>query len=291
MKQPIKITILIAAILLAIGGVLFYMHRITQPPMPSTANQFATALMTDTVVITNEKSLEKGYARFNDELTLFQGEKFISTEEFDKGKEQLYVTYAPKFVNWCFEKFHESVWNAKDHQFMLNRISTLQSATYSGGHRSIIEPGSTPSNKMNEVKSIIQDYRDAWAATHVGAFVSLSDSRNKISRANSFKSHAYINNCTSLMQALSNVSAKLETAHYAYLASQVARLARYRNYSDLESYDNFVDQVNAVINEYDENAKDVYGKSRSTKALIDQGGEYYSRAYEYFNQYSSYSTD
>ena len=291
MKQPIKITILVVAMLLAVCGVLFYMHRITQPPKPGKVNQFAAALMADTVVITNEETLERGYARFNDELTLFQGEKFISTDEYDKGKEQLYVAYAPKFVNWCFEKFRESEWNTKDHQFMLNRISTLQSATYSGGHRSIIEPGSAPSNKMNEVKSIIQDYKDAWAATKVGAFVSLTDSRNKISRADTFKSHAYISNCNSLMQALSGVSSKLEAAHYAYLTSQVAHLARYRNYSDLASYDVFVDNVNALINEYEESAKDVYGKSRSTKALIDQGGEYYSQAYEYFNQYSTYTTD
>ena len=281
MKQPIKILILVVAILLAVGGVLYFMHTILAPPMPENRNQFVATLEADTIVI-NRDDREKGFAKFKDELFLFQKEEVISSSEYDKAYEQMISTYTPLFLNWCFERFSASEWYPNDHKFMLSRISMLQSADYSNG-KPIIERGSSPYLRMDHIKTIIQNYKDAWAATRVKGFTNLKDANERIQKAKSYKNKDYLSNCTSLMQAINNVSSKLENAHYSYLKGQVERLWNYSNYSDLDSYDKLVDEVDAKLDEYKNNAQKTYGKSRDVEPLKTQGGKIYERAYIYFN--------
>lgn len=277
-KFIIKTLLLVTAIALAVGGVMFYCKTIVSPPGKlKFCNQYVNAAKKD---ISKAKSantdiaLDTTFIGITHELDLLLSNSFLSDQERDELMESFAAQYVPTYVSFCNSKFNKSVWHEGELQKINARISELQ--TLKTTDQKIIVQGDA-NESLNEAHNVIVYYYDAKRAASASGYNGLESARQRITTAKRFASMSPINNCSDLVSQLNSVSSRLEKAHYAYLASQVERLRPYYNYSQTE-YDHLALSVSDKLEEYKNHARGVYGKASSISDLESRAGNYYSNA-------------
>ena len=280
MNKPIKIILLVVAILLAVGGVMAYYKTIVSPPGKlEFSNQYINAVKKDISKVKSANTdiaLDTTFVGITHELDLLLSNSFLSDQERNELMESFASQYVPTYVSSCNSKFSKSVWNEGELQKINVRISELQ-ALKTTDQKIIIQGDANAS--LNEVHNVIVNYYDAKKAASDSVFIfnGLESAKQRIATAKRFASMSPINNCSDLVSKLNSVSSRLEQAHYAYLASQVERLRPYYNYSQTE-YDNLALSVSDKLEEYKNHARSVYGKASSISDLESRAGNYYSNA-------------
>lgn len=284
MNKPIKILLLVVAVIVAIGGVLFYMKTIVSPPQQlSFKNQYEIQLKKDIEGFrkVRQDSLERTFALLADKSHRFKTESVIDEKSFDHNYAEIVGVYSPKLAQYCFGQFSKSVWDDGDLKWMEGRIAQLRDLTVENGSKKIMSDFSEADGKFTIILKTIGKYREAKALSNRTGFSGLDEARARINKANQYKQDDYLKNNASLVKALNNLPSRLEASHYATLRSKVNQLANYYNYS-ADSYDTMSDRVVAALKEYKQNARSVYGEARSLDGLESDASRYYSAAVEYY---------
>lgn len=278
MNKPIKIFLLVFAILLAVGGVMAYYKTIVSPPGKlEFSNQYVNAAKKDISKVKSANTdiaLDTTFVGITHELDFLLSNSFLSNQERNELLESFATLYVPTYVSSCSSKFVKSVWNEGELQKINGRISELQ-ALQTTDKKIIIQGDANAS--LNEVHNVIVNYYDAKRAASAGGYNGLESAKQKIATAKRYAAMSPINNCTDLVSKLNSVSSRLEQAHYAYLSSQVERLRPYYNYSQTE-YDNLALSISDKLEEYKNHARSVYGKASNISDLEGRAGNYYSNA-------------
>ena len=263
MNKPIKVILLVVAILLAVGGVMAYYKTIVSPPGKlEFSNQYVNATKKDISKVKSSNTdiaLDTTFVGITHELDLLLSNSFLTDQERNELMESFAAQYVPTYVSSCNTKFNKSVWNEGELQKINVRISELH-ALETTDQKIIIQGDANTS--LNEVHNVIVNYYDAKKAASASGYNGLESAKQRIATAKRFASMSPINNCSDLVSKLNSVSSRLEQAHYAYLASQVERLRPYYNYSQTE-YDNLALSVSDKLEEYKNHARSVYGKASS----------------------------
>lgn len=278
MNKPIKIILLVIAILLAVGGVMSYYKTIVSPSGKlEFSNQYVNAAKKDISKVKSANTditLDTTFVGITYELDLLLSNSFLSDQERNELMESFAAQYVPTYVSSCYSKFNKSVWNESELQKIDTRISELQ-ALKTTDQKIIIQGDANAS--LNKIHNVIVNYYDAKRAASASGYNGLESAKQKIAKAKHYATMSPINNCTDLISKLNSVSSRLEQAHYAYLASQVERLRPYYNYSQTE-YDNLALSISDKLEEYKNHARSVYGKASNTNYLEEKAGYYYSNA-------------
>jgi hypothetical protein len=278
MNKPIKIILLVVAILLAVGGVMAYYKTIVSPPGKlEFSNQYVNAAKKDISKVqsaSTDIALDTTFVRITHELDFLLSNSFLSDQERNELMESFASQYVPTYISFCNSKFSKSVWNEGELQKINARISELQ-ALKTTDQKIIIQGEANAS--LNKVRNVIVNYYDAKKAASARGYNGLESAKQRIATARRFASMSPINNCSNLVSRLNSVSSRLEQAHYAYLAGQVERLRPYYNYSQTE-YDNLALSISDKLEEYKNHAKSVYGKASNISELESRAGYYYSNA-------------
>lgn len=278
MNKPIKIILLVVAILFAVGGVMYYYKTIVSPPGKLMfSNQYVYAAKKDIAKVKSANTdidLDTIFVGITHELDLLLSNSFLSNQERNELLESFAAQYVPTYVTSCNSKFSKSVWKEGELQKINARISELQSLKTTD--QKIIIQGDANAS-LNEVHNVIVNYYDAKKAASASGYNGLQSAKERIETAKRFASMAPINNCRDLVLLLNSVSSRLEQAHYAYLAGQVERLRSYYNYSQTE-YDNLALSISDKLEEYKKYARSIYGKTSNISNLESRAGNYYSNA-------------
>lgn len=279
MNKPIKIILLVVAIILAVGGVMAYYKTIVSPPGKlEFGNQYLNAAKKDISKVKSantDLALDTNFVGVTHELDFLLSNSFLSDQERDELMELFASQYVPTYVSFCNSKFSKSVWNESELQKINARIFELK-ALQTTNKKIIIQGDANTS--LNEVQNVIVNYYDAKKVASVSGYNGLEFAEQRIATAKRYASMSPINNCTVLVSRLNSVSSRLEQAHYAYLVDQVESLRFYYNYSQSE-YETLSSLVQNELDKYDENARSIYGKdSRSTSNLWSLASNYYSNA-------------
>lgn len=285
MNKSVKIICIVAAVFLAIGGILFYMKTIVSPPQDlAFNNQFENALnqRINDLKNTDQSNLESEFASLTDLTYRFKIESSIDDKIFDAKYIDIIGVYAPKFSNYCFSQFQKSVWDDKEHKWMEGRINQLRGLTVDDGSKKIMDQYKETDSQFTIILRTIDKYRQAKALAGRTSYQGLSDAQSKINQAKEFKNDDYLKNNASLMKSLNNLASNIESSHYNSLRAKVNNLANYYSYT-AESYDKMSDNVVAALKEYEDRARSVYGTARSLNDLKNEASRYYNQAVEYFN--------
>lgn len=278
MNKSIKIILLVVAILLAIGGVMAYYKTIVSPPGKLVfKNQYVNSVKKDISQVKSantDLALDSFYVAITHELDLQLANSFLTDQERNELLELFTTRYVPTYVAACNSKFSKSVWNEGELQKINSRISELQRLVTTD-KKTVIQGEANSS--LNEIHNVIVNYYEAKRAASASGYNGLQAAKQKIATARKYASMSPINNCSDLVSRLNSVSARLEQAHYSYLAGQVERLRSYYNYSQTE-YDNLALSVAEKLDEYKRNAKSTYGRVSDISSLESRAGNYYSNA-------------
>lgn len=278
MNKPIKIILLVVAILLAVGGVMAYYKTIVSPPGKlEFSNQYVNAAKKDIskVKSTNtDIALDTTFIGITHELDFLLYNSFLSDQERNELMESFATQYVPTYVSFCNSKFNKSVWNEGELQKINARISELQALKTTDQKIIIQGDANAP---LNKIHNVIVAYYEAKKVASASGYNGIQAAKQKIATAKKYASMSPINNCSDLVSRLNSVSSRLEQAHYSYLAGQVERLRPYYNYSQTE-YDKIALSISEKIDEYKNNAKSTYGRVSDISSLESRAGSYYSNA-------------
>ena len=278
MNKPLKIVLLIVAILIAVGSVMAFYKTIVSPPGKLVfKNQFFYSDQKDISKVMSANTdfaLDSTFDAITHELDFQLDNSFLTDQERNELFESFAVKYVPTFVSACNIKFSKSVWNENVLQKIKTHIIELQSLQTTD-KRIIIQGEANAS--LNEVHNVIINYYDAKRAAIVSGYNGLESARNKISIAKRYASMSPLNNCSDLANRLNSVPSRLEQAHFDHLSSQVERLRPYYRYNQSE-YDSLALSVADKLEEYKNNARSVYGSVSDISVLESRAGNYYSNA-------------
>jgi len=285
MNKPIKIILIIAAVILAIGAVLIFMKTVVSPPQDLRFNnQYEIQLKHDLDSFRQGETanLESDFTKLADRCHRFKDEAVIEDKVFDEQYNGIIGAYVPKFSQYCFTQFQKSVWKESELKWMEGRISQLRALTLEDGSRRIMDNYRESDEQFAKILSIIGKYREAKALSYKTSYAGLEEAISRISKANQFKKDEYLRNNASLVYALNILPSRLESSHYASLRAKVKSLANYYNHSE-KSYDAMSYNVLKAMTEYENNASSVYGKVRNTDDLRTEASRYDKQANEYFS--------
>ena len=288
MKTSVKILILFGAIVLAVGGVMLYMKVIMAPPMEmKTDNQYLAHLdqLTNSFRDSVDIDPEYNFKKYSDMTDRLYKEDLITPEEGQKNYCEYILVYAPKFTDWCVARFQEPVWKEATLNKISERVDFLNGIKNSDNAPLISTESPVTHTKLEEIKNTLANYNEAKKITNSG-FSSLSDSRQRITKARRLMEDQYLKNNASIYSSLSNLPTKLEAGHYANLKSQVASMANYENKSR-ENFENLSNRIENNIREYETNANSTYGKISNVNDLRNMASRHYSAAEAHFNYLDS----
>lgn len=278
MNKPIKIILLVVAILLAVGGVMAYYKTIVSPPGKlEFSNQYVNAAQKDISKVKSantDLALDTTFVGVTHELDLLLSNSFLSNQERNELMESFASQYVPTYVASCNSKFNKSVWNEGELQKINARISELQALKTTDQKIIIQGDANAP---LDKIHNVIVAYYKAKKVASASGYNGIQAAKQKIATAKKYASMSPINNCTELVSRLNSVSTRLEQAHYSYLAGQVERLRPYYNYSQTE-YDKIALSISEKFDEYKNNAKSTYGRVSDISSLESRAGSYYSNA-------------
>lgn len=288
MKIVIKISILVIAISLAIGGVMIYAKTKVEPPTAlKQSNQYLNDLKQCDSSLKKAKSAyqeDSIYSHTVNRIQVFQKEGKISTSETDSNYDKLLASYIPLFMKRSFAKFANTVWYEDDHAYMLSVISGLKSIKHFN-QSSVLTKSNLDS--LSTITKTISNYRQARAISLNKHFNGVNNAQSIISQARSFADNEYLSKCTDLRNALNKVSSNIEQSHYNYISSQVEKLSQYHYYNK-EFYENtLIPQVDASVSEYEKKASALYGSKRDVNTLWNKARSYYNEASNYYDKLSN----
>lgn len=290
-----KVLILVLGVVLCVGGILvFYKTKVSPPTNLKYGNQHFNFLENE--ISSLKKSNEQNdTALYNimDELSWYYRDDFISLQEYGILTDSLAKAYVPPFISASKAEFKKEVWDNAKLNNILSHIYLLRGWTTNNGDPVIC---GNLAQGLNDIETTIGQYRKAWSVAHSTSFHGMAAAKSVIANAHYYSNLPNLQSCTSLMEALSNVTPALERQHFRIITSKVQSLNRGWIYTSQEHYEARINSANNAVREYSNGAKSTYGSyasstsslSASIKTYKNQADSYYlEKAKEEFERQQS----
>ena len=272
------------AIVIAVGCVFLYMRTLMAPPLEMSAeNQYKEYLKdkTDNFRDTTLANPEDEFLRFSDMTDFLVKENLVSSEEGVKQYGDFIIAYVPKFNEWCLTRFNQSVWNPNEMSWIASRVAYLNGIKNNDNEELIKKKSPQDYEKLEEINGVIDKYKEATSLSGT-KFSNISNARTAIQRSKTLMGDRYLQNNVSLMNSLKSLPSRLESAHYNHISGLVSSMSRYQSY-DRSKFNSLSDNVLKSIQEYQSNARSVYGTARDVSSLKNKASQLQNDADEYFD--------
>ena len=207
----------------------------------------------------------------------------------------LFAAYSEKFISQTFYVFNSSDWDAEDLDFIRSEYQILQKSP-------LLEKNSPVDKKFIEIQAIFSKYdeiEDFIASCRNFRFLEtgLSDRfpiwevKDMISQAVAYRNaglgNQYVNKCTRIHDALSEIPTVLFQAHVRYLDNKISQWSNKYQYPRFNSHSDYVSNLNQPLrSEIAELDNDIYKATnfesehyRLEKKWSDDNGRAYSYKY------------
>lgn len=284
---PIKIIILLLTFIGVVTFILVYIEAVAPPKGVTLSNEHYESAEEDVNNISSLKVEDYDhlvYYRVLRKLEIYKMESFISEQEYELLETSFVKNYVPVFYTFCQNYFLKNDWKRNDLDSMRVRVKYLRPLM-----SRITDVDDNSKAKLDSIMMVIDAYGKAWRlvreAKHMeesGNFISVSDAKEKIKKAKSYRSQNPLKNCKSLVVELGNVKKNVAEAHYKSLEEKVEGLRKYDEMTE-EEYNSLAVNVNIQINEYKNNISE-YAVEDDSYVLIDKAEEIYKEGERYYTQ-------
>ena len=288
MRNTIKIIILFAAIIFAIGGVFVYAAtRIEPPKTPVEYNQYNVDLAKNYDIISNtedEIETESMYTMLIDRINMYETEGKITLDEKDKNLSKFMNVYTPLFLSTSFKKFNKSNWTNNNHDKMQARVDDLKRKKLSNNNLVLSK---SKVDSLNLVSNIINNYNNAKIVANSTSFTTVANARILKENASRYVNDKFLSNNTSLYKSLNSLMGKIGESHRGQLNYRINQLGNYRNVNQAHYLNTLVPNFDRVFSEYKENANSLYGGGfgtiAETNALFAKANQLMEKALVYYS--------
>lgn len=293
MKTSIKILLLVIALFLAVGGVLYFVRTAVSPPQHlEYDNQYVTHL--DSVIASTDnmslKELDNCIDPILDFSDRMRSEAVVNPAETDEPVSRVLTYYARIFNSEALSHFKKSYWDRDLINGYARRIDRVSGYFLSDGNTLAVSDPDIISD-FSRINNIIAAYNSALALVADRGYHGVNAARNAINRANEYMEDSDLQPNTSLMNALGNVRENIANAHASYLISRVNSLDVPMRYPDWSTYTSSSSAVSSLVDEYESNGSALYGsayRSNLPYQLRNSISYYNTNADAHFNGNNSY---
>lgn len=294
-RNIIKSILVVGAIILAIGAILYYKNTVIDPPKQFVfGNTHNKALCKEIKLLTSD-SLEIQYADVLYMINRDEVEKLVGRDSLDLRIEDALIKYIPLFISRCNSSFAASVWNTPEwsHHFMKNRIYQLKHFENSKGNL-VVEPNSNYIKQLDDVLKVIDNYDNAWQLAYSTDYKNLEITKNRVRQAGVYLNDDRLKNCVALVQKLKELPSAIQASHLAYLKRNSKLYC-----GGIKGYNTYLSALKNILNNKIPEYVSYYGNSDETNAirrdLLDEQYTLLNSFVSYvldkynFNDYKSYS--
>ena len=217
-RNIIKSILVVGAIILAIGAILYYKNTVIDPPKQFVfGNTHNKALCKEIKLLTSD-SLEIQYADVLYMINRDEVEKLVGRDTLDLRIEDALIKYIPLFISRCNSSFAASVWNTPEwsHHFMKNRIYQLKHFENSKGNL-VVEPNSNYIKQLDDVLKVIDNYDNAWQLAYCTDYKDLETTKKREKQARDYLNDNKLKNCVALVQKLKELPSAIQASHLTFL--------------------------------------------------------------------------
>ena len=294
-RNIIKSILIVVAIILAIGSILYYKNTVIDPPKQFVfENPHNKALCKEIKLLTSD-SLETQYADILYLINRDGIEKLVGKDTLDLRIEDALIKYIPLFISKCNSSFAASVWNTPEwsHNFMKNRIYQLKHFEKSTGNL-VVEPNSNYIKQLDDVLKVIDNYDNAWQLAYSTNYKNLETTKNRVRQAGVYLNDDRLKNCVALVQTLNEVPSAIQASHLAYLKRSSKLYC-----GGIKGYNTYLSALKNILNNTIPEYVSYYGNSNEIneikRDLIDEQYTLLNSFVTYvlnkynFNDYNAYS--
>jgi len=263
-----KILVLLISVLLAAGAVLYFVKTMLDPPARVTVDNGYVALLDEAIAEysgSRQTSYEESYRPVADRIERFHTEGKLTGKDYDRTRCELAVIYAPRLAQDCYRRMMMS-WDDNDMADMENRVYRLLGQRLCTGGEAVVDNDPESAASLREITDVMKLSHEAHNMCSSPTFISLADSRAKMSKVRNFLNNDYLKNNRSLVESVGKYGGELSDRHYLVLSEMVDALAACTVMSAGEFATQYSEAI-AALNEYDTEAEAVYGSAISTGAL------------------------
>ena len=276
MNKPIKILLLVVAIIVAIGGVMFFCKTRVAPPANLTFNnQYVGAVKNDIDKVNTLSSIDdanSSYSRILHNIDFQWKNTLLTDAERDDLLKSFVNVFAPTYAGQCDHVFDRSTWDEGSLSKIQDYIKDIQGLKCTDGSKCLASDGS-----LNRITDVITNYHKAKSIASASKYNGLQSAKETIRAAHEYANMSPLKNCTALKEKLNGVANRLNQSHVASLTSMVERLKNWHNYSE-DSYDALAMEVSEKLKEYKHNARSVYGTASDISSLENRASTYYNNS-------------
>ena len=286
MKTFLKFILLLAAVFMVAGSLLFFAKTRMEPPTPledeNLHEKKARACVESMSEANNMKTLNKRFYAARQLLGFLGDNKLISTEVADQLMVEMVEKYVPAFADHSLRRLGETQWDDK----VLKEISSLMAAVKglktSDKKQAMEKASRNTGEQLGNVEYVVGVCDSALVLAKGGKYTGWQNAKKRMARADRFARHPILRNNHHLMERLDSFKMRVEESHYDSLVNAARQLDNYADYSK-ERFDNIYNNFNQELAHYADSAAVVYGrKSHDVSTLKRNAMETKIEAEGYF---------
>ncbi len=282
--KPIKVGLLILAVLAAIAGVFVFAKTIVRPPANlKPVDQYAILLDKECAyfdTISEFQISRVEYIKLDDKLRLYVSEGVLEPKLSDAYRQKIDATHGKQLANYGYGLLKQSSWQDSKLNELQAMLKELYADELYSGEKAATEEFV---GWYSHLTNVIESYRSALALSRSTSFNGVGDASSKITKAKNYRSADYLRNNIALVNALDALPGKLAQSHYNYVSGKVNALADYTNVSKDYYTETLIDRANKALTEYKNTT--IYGNNKqSVSELENRTRDYVTAAMRYYSE-------
>ena len=268
MNKSIKITLLILAIVLAVGGVMWFLKTVVSPPGKMSFKTNHDAIAVNEAIDNFELTAKSGdaygeYYAIMDLLRRTHSEGKITDAEYDAALTKFINLYTPFFASYAMGTFSNSEWPDTVLTYIDKRIDALRNVSTTTGVGLVAQ--NDANSELTHFRQVVKNYRDAQKHSRHTSFSSVDNARSTLAKAREYSSDPFLSNNAALTKALGDMPSKINSSHMTSLRNKLSAAKSYVYSNDFYTY---LSKFNEALKEYNNNAMNLYGTVTSTSKLV-----------------------
>lgn len=262
MRTFLKIALLLAAVFLVAGSLLYFAKTRLEPPTPLEEGNLhekrAWAYVESIEGLTNPTTLNKRFFAAR-QLVGFLGEnQLVSTEVADQLTVGMAERYVLAYADHCVQRLASSDWDDQDIKEVAKQVAAVRDLKTADGKAAINKASRTTGRKFDDIEDMVCIYDSAIVLAKGGRYTGWQNAKKRMKRADRFARNPFLSHNHYLVERLDSFKMRVEKSHYNHLVDIVDELKAYTS-KNKEEFDSIYGIFDRELAHYADSAAIVYG--------------------------------
>lgn len=289
MRTFLKIILLLGAVFLVAGSMLYFVKTRLDPPTPmedvNLHERKAWAFVESLEGLTNRTTLDNRFFAARQLVGFLGDNALIEPGVADQLKVGMVERFVQAYESHCFARFANSEWEERDIKEVAVQMNAVKGLKTSDGKAAVEKASANIGKKFDKMEKVVCMYDSAVVLARGGKYTGWANTKKRMERARRWAGNPYLAHNKNIVERLDSFILRLERSHYEHLKDIVGELGNYAS-KDKEEFDSLYDMTERELTRYADSAAVVYGfRSENVTPLRVEAQQYKAWAWSYYSVY------